>query len=192
VPTDECGPPDGGAQDYTKNVCVQRAAGALASAGPAGPIETFVIGVGALPGDAATYDPNFLGALAQAGGTAPAGCNPKANTVGANLCYFNIDPAGSAATTQSALESALDAIRGQVATCSVPIVLGSAGPLDPGNFNVEIGGAPVSESATNGWTFDNLPAPKNVILHGAACTTIANAPSTPIRFILGCPTTVGP
>src|SRR5438132_1506070 len=86
--------------------------------------------------------PGPRAALALGGGSAPPGCNPKANSSGANdFCYFNVDPTNaSAAATQKGLEDAIGAIRGQLATCTLRIDPTDAGAIDPGKVNVVVNG----------------------------------------------------
>ncbi len=179
-----------GTDDYASYSCVQNAAMELAKASPDGPIETFVIGVGPLPGDFMTYDPYFLGTLALAGGTAPQGCNPK-STDAASLCYFNIDPTGATAQqTQQAFGAVLDTIRGQVASCTLAIRGSGSADIDPGQVNVVLDGMTVEQDAMNGWTYDNPQNPSSVTLHGSACGTLTNDPNATISIVLGCITVV--
>jgi hypothetical protein len=181
-----------GTDDYTQNACVKMAAAQITIGAPKGPIETFVIGVGPLPGDFQTYDPYFLAALAMAGGSAPAGCDPKANSGGANgFCYFNVDPTNaSPAATQKGLEDAIGAIRGQLATCTLRINPTDAGTIDPGKVNVVVNGVTVPQDATNGWTYDDPQNPTSVTLHGAPCDTLKNDASAKVSIVLGCKTQV--
>ena len=179
-----------GTDDYASYTCVKNAATELAKAPPDGPIETFVIGVGPLPGDFMTYDPYFLGTLAVAGGTAPPGCNPK-STDAASLCYFNIDPTGaSAEQTQQAFGAVLDTIRGQVASCTLGIKSNGSADIDPGQVNVVLNGMTVQQDPANGWTYDNPQNPSSVTLHGSACSTLTNDPQSTISIVLGCITIV--
>lgn len=75
APTDGCNVVSSAVNGYASNACVVLAGQKLMEASPKGPIETFVVGVGAFPSRAAiTFDPSFLGCVAQAGGTGPANC----------------------------------------------------------------------------------------------------------------------
>jgi hypothetical protein len=189
VPTDNCAPSGNGTDNYTQNTCVMQAASELTAA--SGAIETFVIGVGTLPGDFQNYDSYFLGYLAQAGGSAPAGCNPKENTNGAtDLCYFNVDPSGSSTATQTAFETAINAIRGQVVSlsCTFKLDLGDAGTIDPTKVNVTVNGVTVPEDPTNGWTYDNPNDPTSVTLHGTSCTEVTSTKTATVSIVLGCAT----
>lgn len=188
VPTDTCKPKStNGSDDYTVNECVKMAATNLTTVGPAGPIETFVIGVGALPGDYRNYDSAFLGALAVAGGSAPKGCNPKENTPGAaDFCYFNVDPTGSSTATQQAFEKAINDIRGQVSSCTLALNPTSAGTINPANVNVTLNGTPIPKDPANGWTYDDPAKPTSVTLHGSYCDTLKNDPNAKVSIVLGC------
>jgi hypothetical protein len=176
---------------YTSNPCIQTAGQKLMEAAPKGPIETFVIGVGDFPSTIAlTFDPSFLGYLAQAGGTGPAMCNPSENSTTSDLCYFEIDPskATSAMQLQQQFETALNTIRGEVASCNFPIESSGSGTIDPTKVNVEIGGTTILQDPKNGWTYDNPTSPKEIILHGAACTEAKGGITEKVSVVLGCQT----
>lgn len=191
VPTDNCAQNGG---SYTSNACVVDAATELTKAAPAGPILTFVIGTGVYPStDLTNFDPSFLGNLAQAGGTGPMGCNPNENTAGAtDLCYFEIDPtAGSQTQTETAFENALNAIRGQVASCTFPLNVNTdAGTLDPSKVNVTLDGTTVPQSATNGWSYNNPTNPTSITFNGTACTDLKSDANASVQIVLGCQTVV--
>ena len=176
VPTDNCAP---SGSNYSSNACVTQAAAELAKASPAGPVETFVIGVGNFPStDLTNFDPNFLGNLAQAGGSAPAGCNPNDNVAPATsppLCYFEVDPSGSSAATQAAFEAAINAIRGKVVSlsCTFKLNASDAGTIDPTKVNVVVNGATIPPDPVNGWTYDNPTNPTSVTLHGTSCAAVS-------------------
>lgn len=190
VPTDNCAQNGG---SYSSNACVQMAATELTKAKPQGPILTFVIGVGQYPTtDTTNFDPSFLGSVAQAGGTGPKNCNPTENTAGAtDLCYFEVDPtqATSAQQLQQQFENAINAIRGQVASCT--IALDNTGNVDPTKVNVTINGMTIPQDPNNGWTYDNPTKPTSITLHGMACTDLQNDPMASVQIVLGC-ATVGP
>jgi hypothetical protein len=191
VPTDNCAQKGG---SYTTNPCVEEAATELTTASPEGPILTFVIGTGVYPStDLGNFDPSFLGNLAQAGGTGPKGCNPDENTAGAtDLCYFEVDPTtGNATQTEQAFEAALNAIRGQVLSCTFPLTVNAdAGTLDPSKVNVTVDGTTVPQSATDGWSYDNPTDPTSITFNGAACTNLKNDPTATVQIVLGCATIV--
>ena len=159
---------------YSSNMCIALAGQELTKAAPQGPIQTFVIGVGQFSsGVAGGIDPGFLGNLAQAGGTGTPGCNPGETANLAKVCYFEIDPsaATSAADLQMKFETALNAIRGQVVSCTFPLQASSLGTVDPTHVNVEVNGKTILQDPTNGWTYDNPATPKEIILHGTACSS---------------------
>ena len=193
VPTDNCAP---GGGSYTSNACVMEAATELTKAMPQGPILTYVIGTGVYPSsDLTNFDPNFLGNLALAGGTGPKGCNPNENTAGAtDLCFFEVDPtAGNATQTEQAFETAINAIRGQVLSCTFPLNLDKdAGTLDPSKVNVTVDGMTVSQDPNNGWTYDNPSNPTEIIFHGTSCNNLKMNAMATVNIILGCATIVGP
>jgi hypothetical protein len=190
VPTDACA---GllGLGNYTSNACVELAASKLAEAPTKGPIETFVIGVGNFPSsDPTDFDPSFLGNVAEAGGTGPSGCNPNEASSTSDLCYFEIDPstAQTAAQLQAKFETALDAIRGQVVSCTFPLQSTGLGTVDPTHVNVEVAGTTILQDPKNGWTYDNAAMPTSIILHGNACTSAESSVSAKVSILLGCAT----
>jgi von Willebrand factor type A domain len=193
VPTDDCANLLG-VGGYTNNPCVELAAMKLKEAGPQGPIETFVIGVGDFPSsDTTQFDPGFVGNVAQAGGTGASTCNPDEASSTGDLCYFEIDPskAQSASQLQMEFETALDAIRGQVTSCSFPIASNGLGQADPTKVNVEIGTQTILQDPKNGWTYDNPMHPTEITLHGTACATASNSLTAKVSIVLGC-ATMGP
>jgi hypothetical protein len=196
VPTDGCMSTPG-VSDYSTNPCVQLAGQKLAEVGPKGPIETFVIGVGNFAGGGGFFgtsgiDPSFLGNLAQAGGTGPAKCNPNETKTTSDLCYFEIDPSMSttAAQLQMQFETALDAIRGQVLSCTFPIQSSGLGQVDPTRVNVEVNGKTILQDPTDGWTYDDPMKPTDIVLHGSACATAMGTITARVSIVLGCVTQV--
>ena len=187
VPTDNCAQNGG---SYTSNACVMEAASELTASPPTGPVLTFVIGTGVFPStDLGNFDPSFLGNLAQAGGTGPKGCNQNENSVTTDLCYFEVDPtAGSATQTEQAFEAAINAIRGQVLSCTFPLNITDAGTVDPTKVNVTVDGTTVPQSATNGWSYNDPNNPTAIVFNGAACTNLKNDPSASVQIVLGCAT----
>ena len=158
-------------------------ANAYAETPPQGPITTFAMGVGPFPSPdtVANYNPAFLGNVAEAGGTAPAGCNPNELTNVADVCYFQITPQGTSAQqlTQEFITT-IDQIRGEAASCVYELEKSGA-PLDPSEVNVVYtDGSGVqhvlTQNATNGWTYDNPTNPTEVILHGTDCSTVKADP----------------
>ncbi len=191
VPTDDCANLLG-VGGYTNNACVELAAAKLAeTSAQGGPIETFVIGVGDFPSSNTTnFDPGFLGNMAQAGGTGVKGCNPDEASSTSDLCYFEIDPSKSqsAAQLQMQFKTALNAIRGQVTSCTFPIESNGLGQADPTKVNVEVGSQTILQDAKNGWTYDNPTHPTEIILHGTACATATDTVTAKVSIILGCAT----
>jgi hypothetical protein len=191
VPTDACA---GllGLGNYASNACVTLAQSKLMEAASAGgPVETFVVGVGPFPSNnAGSFDPAFLGYVAQAGGTAPAGCNPGETADATKLCYFEIDPTKSqtASDLQMKFESALNAIRGQVVSCTFPLQSTNLGTVDPTLVNVQVDGTTVLQDAKNGWTYDDAAHPTAILLHGSACMHAEGTVTAKVNIVLGCMT----
>lgn len=195
VPTDNCAPPGTTGYNYMTNACVMEAATELAKAKPKGPILTYVIGTGVFPStDLTNFDPNWLGNLALAGGTGPKNCNPNENSVTTDLCYFEVDPTqGNASQTEMAFENAINAIRGQVLSCTFPLNINAeAGMIDPSKVNVTVNGMTVKQDPNNGWTYDNPNNPTEIVLHGSACTNLQMNPTETVNIVLGCATVIGP
>ena len=187
--TDDCK----GVGNYTTNPCVQLAATKLAEAAPQGPILTYVIGVGVLSAGAQSFDPSFLGNVAQAGGTGPMGCNPNETANGAtDFCYFQVDPtqATSPMQLQQEFEDAIDTIRGQVLSCTFPLQVTGVGQVDPSKVNVEVDGMTLSQDPANGWSYDNPSSPTEIVFNGSACAQLKNDPQAKVQIILGCTTMV--
>lgn len=97
-----------GGQAEQSNV-ISLAEDAFASASPT---VTFAVGIGNFPADSG-YDPAFVGRVAVAGGTAPAGCDPASTDV-ANVCHFQITPGSGLAATKQSLVTALKKISATV------------------------------------------------------------------------------
>jgi hypothetical protein len=195
VPTDtHCGTAgDAGTGNYATNACVVMAAAQAAAAAPAGPITTFVIGTGQFPSsNAQVFDPAWLGYLAQAGGGAPAGCNPAETQTATNLCYLEVDPtqAASSAALQSEFTTALQTIRHQVLGCTFPLKSTGLGAVDPTKVNVQVDGQTVLQDPTNGWTYDDPTNPTEIIFHGTACEGVKSDPAANVSVVVGCETEV--
>jgi hypothetical protein len=193
VPTDHnCSLKQAGT-NYAMNPCVLMAAAEYAKASPAGPILTFVIGVGPFPNTSqADYDPVFLGYMGQAGGGAPKNCNPNETQNPANLCYLEVDPtqATSATQLQQAFTDALQTIRGQVLSCTFPLETTGLGAVDPAKVNVQVDGTTVPQSSTNGWSYDNPTKPTSIQFNGQACDTLKSETNANVSIVLGCATVV--
>jgi hypothetical protein len=193
VPTDGCMQPLLNS-NYQGNPCVQLAATKLAEAAPQGPVLTYVIGVGPLPGQLLSFDPSFLGALAKAGGTGPANCNPTETTSGAtDFCYFQVDPTtGTASTLQKAFEDAINAIRGSVISCTFSLQNTGAGMLDPTKVNVTVDGNTVAQDPTNGWSYDDPTKPTKIVFNGTSCADLKKDPNADVEIVIGCETVKPP
>jgi len=190
---------DGVPTDSTTKQDVTLVAGELAKTPPAGPITTFVVGVGNFPSNnTGNFDPAFLGQVAVAGGAAPAGCNPTENKTLANVCYFEIDPAAAAsvsALTKSFVD-AINTIRGQLASCTFTLDRPDGGAIDPAKVNVVYTSGTgaetvVGQDMSNGWTYDNPNDPTSVTLHGTSCDKLKADPKGKVSINIGCPTVVG-
>jgi hypothetical protein len=192
VPTDtHCGTAGDAGVDYASNACVVMAATEAAAAAPQGPITTFVIGTGAFPSsNTQDFDPEWLGYLAQAGGGAPAGCNPAETQTAANLCYLEVDPtqAATSAALQSEFTTALQSIRHQVLGCTFPLESTGLGAVDPTKVNVQVDGQIVLQDPANGWTYDDPSNPTAIVLHGTSCEDVKNDPSANVSVVVGCET----
>jgi hypothetical protein len=187
---------DGIPSDGT-TACINAASSALAGSKK---MLTFAVGVGDPTASSTNvYDEVFMGNLAEAGGTAAPGCNTNwsdTNTSGIP-CHFQITPGSkSSAQIQAEFLGAIDQIRESVTSCELALDL-KDGDIDPTKVNVEFtaGSGQVSQlqqDPANGWTYDDPSAPKKVILHGSACSTLKSDPSGKIRIIVGCKTVVAP
>jgi hypothetical protein len=181
---------------YSTNACVEEAATKLKAASPQGPVQTFVVGVGDFVSSSffgtTGIDPSFLGNLAQAGGTGASACNPNETQATTDLCYFEIDPsqAQTATALQQKFEAALNAIRGEVVSCTFPLQSSNLAQIDPQHVNVEVNGTTVLQDAKNGWTYDDPGAPTAIVLHGAACTSAETDVSAKVSIVLGCATQI--
>ena len=189
---------DGVPTDGSSAQCIQAAGQELTKATPQGPITTFVIGVGVFPStDPQSYDPSFLGQLAQAGGAAPQGCNPTENANASKVCYFQIDPSGSQTVAQLTQKfvDAINAIRGKVASCEFLLQKpDGGGQIDPGKVNVVYDDGQghtttLVQDPVNGWTYDDPNNPTKVILHGVSCDKVKVSGGS-VNVVLGCKTIV--
>ena len=193
VPTDDCMSIPF-LSSYASNACIVQAGTELTQPAPKGPIDTFVIGVGNFAAGSffglGGIDPSFLGNLAHAGGTGGSKCNPSETTSTSDLCYFEIDPstAPTASMLQQKFETALNAIRGQVVSCTYPLQSSNLNNVDPTLVNVEVDGKTILQDPKNGWTYDNPTKPTEIILHGAACTAAETNLTAKVAIVLGCMT----
>jgi hypothetical protein len=157
---------------------------------PVGPIQTFPVAIG----DFNDIDPTWMGTLAQAGGTAPAGCKPTESSNPSKLCYFQIVPSGkTVAVLANEFQDTVNRIRAQASSCE--LALPTNADADPSRVNViQDDGAGhralVPEDATNGWTYDDPAHPKKVLLHGTACANATAELRGKVDVVLGCKTVV--
>jgi len=165
------------------------------------PVATFAVGVGnedASP--TLVYDEAFMKDLAQAGGTAVAGCNPNwgnADKTG-KPCHFQITP-GTKTAAQIKVDflAAINAIRDAVASCEFPLTKpAGSGDIDPANVNVVMtsgGGTDttIPQNPTDGWTYDDPTNPTKVTLKGKSCDTLKGDPAAKIKIVVGCKTVTG-
>jgi hypothetical protein len=127
-------------------------------------LKTFVIGIG-----------NVSVAVATLNQMAVNGGEPQA---GAATSYY-------AATDPAALESALSAIVGVVASCTISLTGAPAGftnvaiSADSGGNTIEIPADPA-----NGWSYG--PNMQTVILNGTACASLKNGTYTNFQFYYAC------
>jgi len=204
VPSDDCQTldflslfnPGMAATDYSTNPCIAAAASELKSAAPKGPIQTFVVGVGTFASASffglGGIDPKFLGNLAKSGGTGASGCNPDESSKTTDLCYFEIDPSQStnASDLQKKFETALNAIRGQVSSCTFPLKSDNLGMVDPTLVNVEVNKKTILQDPKNGWTYDDPTSPTEIVLHGSACSGAVGSVTASVNIVLGCKTEI--
>ncbi|MCL2725121.1 MAG: hypothetical protein FWD69_11855 [Polyangiaceae bacterium] len=107
-----------------------------------------------------------------------------------------INAAGNPADTSSALQNALNTIRGNVVSCDFNIPNPPDGrTIDFNKVNVEYTppGQPAQTlpysadcSAPNGWHFDNPAAPMKVQLCTDACSTVRSTQNGQVDVVFGC------
>lgn len=161
---------------------------------------SFAVGVGNEDANPATvYDEEFMAKLAQAGGTAVAGCNPNWGNAdkSGTPCHFQITPGTkTAAQIRTDFLAAINAIRDTVTSCELPLVKpANAGDIDPANVNVVFTSSSgtdttIPQNAQDGWTYDNPTNPTKVTLHGDACDALKADPQGKVRIVIGCKTVV--
>ncbi len=174
--------------------CLAVVANELAKAAPLGPIQTFSVGVGPFPSaDTSSYDPSFMGQLAQAGGTAPLGCTPSSQNP-ASICHFQVTPNGKPiAQIKQEFVDAINTIRGQVTSCDFALDFTTGQKVDPSHVNVVYTDGTgtqhiIPQDGAAGWTYDNPADPHRVVLHGTACTQMRGDPKAKVSILLGCTT----
>jgi von Willebrand factor type A domain len=161
---------------------------------------TFAVGVGDETASSTNvYDEVFMGDLAEAGGTAPPGCNTNwsdSNKTG-TPCHFQITPGSkNAQQIQADFLAAVNKIRDTISSCEFALDF-SSGDVDPTKVNVVFtsgGGqsSQINQDAADGWTYDDPNAPTKVILHGTSCDTLKADPSGKVKIVIGCKTVTGP
>jgi hypothetical protein len=160
-------------------------------------ITTFVVGIGDPNGSSYSYDPTFLSRWANAGGAAPAGCDPNWNKNSAGKpCHFQINSGSGipAPTVTAQLMAAIDEVRGAAKGCEF-ILDKSGGAIDPNKVNViytDENGVEhlVTKDPVNGWKYDDDNNPSKVILVGQACSKYKQKAKAKVEIILGCKTAV--
>lgn len=156
---------------------------------PNGPILTFAVGIGEFPSTSSfSYDPAFMGRVAQRGGTAPQGCDPSAQEE-EYLCHFQVTPGTDSDATKQALLDAINKIRELSASCSFSFTTNSSTDLGKVTVTITDKDGTVSEIAKdseNGWTFDNAENPTQILLHGDACSASTGTMSGRVDVVIGC------
>ncbi|HVV49503.1 MAG TPA: VWA domain-containing protein [Polyangia bacterium] len=129
-------------------------------------IPTFVVGIGNV-----TSAVNTLNQMAINGGHAQ---------TGASTSYY-------AATDEQALEDALNAIVGVVASCTIPLTNVPANETNVA-VSVDSGGKPteVPQDPNNGWSYTDATM-KTIQLNGSYCDGIKNGTYTNVQFLYACP-----
>jgi hypothetical protein len=154
-------------------------------------IRTFSIGIGEpLSAGQNGYEPGFMSAIAERGGTAKPGCDPNEQSDPAKFCHFQITPSVSQNITTD-LVNAFTSIRQQVRTCELKLNIEKPAELEPRAVIVvaEKDNAPqrmLANDAMNGWTFDDPLAPKTILLHGTECDRLNSKDTKRVFAILGC------
>ncbi|HVH41226.1 MAG TPA: vWA domain-containing protein [Labilithrix sp.] len=181
------GVPDNGAAG--QQGCEDLAEEKFAETPPKGPILTFSVGIGD-PSSASSYsyDPKFMGRLAQKGGTAPAGCDVEA-TDPAAMCHFQITPGQDAEATKVALLEALNKIRALTTSCEYTLTINESSDL--GAVVVELtdkdgNKTPIPKDPENGWSFNDPSNPTKVVLRGEACSASNGTVSGRVDVTIGC------
>ena len=179
------GAPNGGATEQAK--CEELVTEEFQQAPPAGPVNTFSIGVGPFPSSGG-YDPAFMGRLAVAGGTAPANCDPV-STDPAGVCHYQVTPGRDAAAMQAAFLAAINNIRSLSSSCEFKINVTDDSDLTKVEIKMKTADGKtltVKKGGNNGWTFDNESSPTKIILHGKSCSASSATVSGSIDVKFGC------
>jgi hypothetical protein len=194
------GVPDGDAtiQAQLKQECIDLVDAARSGSSS---ITTFAVGIGEPSSSPGTFDEQFMGRLAVAGGAAKAGCDPtwsEASPAGVTPCHFQVTPGSqSAGQIQSQLFAAIEAIRGAASNCEFPLEISgdATGVPDPTKVNIAFTDGTgkktsVPKDPKNGWSFDNPSSPKAIRLNGTACDQARSESNGTLEVELGCSTRV--
>ncbi|HVZ73290.1 MAG TPA: vWA domain-containing protein [Polyangia bacterium] len=127
-------------------------------------IPVYVVGIGTV-----TSAIDTLNKMADAGG------RPRMSATDPTTHYY---PVGSATD----LESVLQMIGGQIATCTFS--LGKA-PPDPSNIAVYGDGTKIQKDPTNGWDYGT--GMTSVELHGTTCDAVKAKTIKTVQAVFGCP-----
>jgi len=125
-------------------------------------VPVYVVGVATSKTDATLT----LNQMAMAGGTARS--DPA-------LLYYAVD-------TSEDLETAMQAISAQVASCTFSL---DSQPPVPDNVAVEADGTRFPRDATNGWEYG--ASPMTIELHGSACSKVKDGTLKSVKILFGCP-----
>lgn len=176
------GQPNGGSNEEAQ--CISMA---QQKAAPPTKTPLFSVGIGKV--GSSGYNATFLGQLAQAGGTAPPGCDPAA-TVPAAMCHHQITPGDDPLVASNALVAALDSITGP-SLCSFAIEKAAGASLDPAKTTVTFTDSAgnttkIAAHPENGYSFDDAQNPTKLTLNGTSCNLLASDPKGKVDIALGC------
>jgi hypothetical protein len=152
----------------TDNPSEDMAAEMAVSAAVAQGFKVFVIGIGNVSTAQATLNQLAVnGGVPQTGGT---------------TSYY-------AATDPTALENALNAIVGQVASCTISLASAPAGFNNVAISADTAAGTPIEipQDPTNGWSYG--PGMQSVNLNGTSCDSLKNGTYSNFQFYYACPGT---
>jgi hypothetical protein len=166
-------------------------------------VKTFVVGVpGSEDPQGASYDPMYeLSLIAQAGGTAKAGCTASSGTVTPNgvnprgtYCHYDMTQATDFAT---ALVQTIGTIAGQVVSCNYQVPPAPAGQsIDPAKVNMIYddgsGNKYLVEKDPNancqvGWHYTDATN-QNIEICSTTCSLLQQNPLASISLTFGCST----
>jgi hypothetical protein len=188
--------PDDAGTDKPRSV--QLVGNELAKSAPAGPLLTLAVGIGYFfPYDPLTYDQQFMGQLAVAGGAPNQPCDPQNVGDPSQFCHFQVTPtgvSGNPGDLQNQFKLTLDRIRSRIASCTLALEHVDGGQrIEPNKVNVVFSDdtgiqSIVPEDATNGWTYDDPSNPTRVFLHGNSCDALKANVDGSVTVVLGCDT----